>query len=460
MTFRHSRKAQSPRLAAHLLNRAAFGPAHGDIDSVLEVGFERWIDDALAAPGDDPALEGRLAPFPSLRQSSLEIWKNIRNRPDAMLREDLHSSKIIRCIYARNQLIEVLTDFWYNHFNVMAKERYPLIASYERDAIRPHVLGKFRNLLGATARHPAMLTYLDNTSNVANRYEAGVLVEGLNENYGRELMELHTISVQGGYHQPDVVDTARAFTGWQADCFSRNPTFAYAYVSPKHDCEPKRVMALELPASRDEEDGEGVLDYLASHPSTARFVAYRLTQRLLSDEPPMSVVNRAAETFATTGGDLRAVTNTILRSDEFWSDGAIAMKVKTPLEFVASAIRAVGADVSDARSITHGALLRMGMLPYECSPPCGYSNRGSDWLNGFDWIQRFNFACKLAANELSGVKSDISPDSGIDEMWRQVFGRVPSPATAAVLEKATDGHLPRFNKMVALTLASPEFQWH
>src|SRR5262249_7649149 len=229
---------------------------------------------------------------------------------------------------SERQLQEVLTDFWFNHFNVDARkiEDKPVVLEYERDVIRPRVLGRFRDLLGATAKSPAMLFYLDNWLSRAN---------GLNENYGRELMELHTLGVDGGYTQNDVVNVARAFTGWTM----RKPHEATGFVfDPKmHDRGPKKILGRLLPANRGIEDGEEVLDLLARHPSTARFIASKLARRFVADDPPQALVDRAAKVFLKSDGDLRAVVQIILTSPELYAASAMRAKAKTPFEFVASA---------------------------------------------------------------------------------------------------------------------------
>src|SRR5439155_5996034 len=343
-----------------------------------------------------------------------------------------------RAVYSDRQLQEVLTDFWFNHFNVDARkgpDRF-LLTEYERDVIRPHVLGKFRDLLEATAKSPAMLFYLDNWMSAdpngphpgtglggrargdlpppgrGARGRFGVIMpprprpspqgknapKGLNENYGRELMELHTLSVDGGYTQKDVTEVARAFTGWTI----QNPRLGGGFrFEPRiHDTGEKIVLGHVI-KSGGEGDGEQVLDILAKHPSTARFIATKLVRRFVSDTPPPSLVDRAAARFRETDGDLREVMRIILTSTEFLSPEVYRAKVKTPFEFVASALRAIGADVQDATPLVR-SLQQLGMPLYMCQPPTGYKDTADAWVNTGALVSRMNFALQLASNNLRG----------------------------------------------------------
>jgi uncharacterized protein (DUF1800 family) len=327
-----------------------------------------------------------------------------------MVARDLAEGKLLRAIYSNRQLEEVLTDFWYNHFNVFidkGADRY-LVTAYERDAIRPHVLGKFRDLLEATAKSPAMLFYLDNWESVAPNPSPGrpgaAQRRGLNENYGRELLELHTLGVDGGYSQKDVTEVARCFTGWSIT----RPQLGggFNFNAKAHDQGEKLVLGQKIHAGGIE-DGEKVLDLLAHHPSTAHFISRKLAQRFVADDPPATLVDRMAQTFLKTDGDLRAVMKTLFESKEFWSTGAYRSKMKSPLELVASAVRAGNGDVDYARSLAD-LVAQMGEPLFRKLEPTGYSNSGKDWLNSAGLVARMNFAVNLADNKVAGVKVEAS----------------------------------------------------
>src|SRR5438128_11405221 len=396
---------------------------------------------------------------------------------------ELSEQKLLRAIYSERQLQEVLTDFWFNHFNVDARkgrDRF-LLTAYERDAIRPHVLGKFRDLLEATAKSPAMLFYLDNWMSadpsgphmdvsqplvrggfgrrgrlggggfgfpapqrpVQNAAQAKKAPKGLNENYGRELMELHTLSVDGGYTQKDVTEVARAFTGWTI----QNPRLGGGFrFEPRiHDTGEKIVLGHVI-KSGGEGDGEQVLDILAKHPSTARFIAAKLVRRFVSDTPPPSLVDRAAARFRETDGDLREVMRTILTSPEFLSPEAYRAKVKTPFEFVASALRATGADVQDATLLVR-TMQQLGMPLYMCQPPTGYKDTADAWVNTGALVNRMNFSLTLASNKMRGVTvADFST-------VKTILGDDISETTRSTVAKATSAP-----QMAALALGAPEFQ--
>src|SRR5437867_7446441 len=304
------------RAAVHLLNRLGFGPRPGDAHLILEKGLDRWVREQLE-PGPDPELDARLSRFATLGyplSQTLALDYGSDPRAFGQVLDEFVAAKVIRAVHGRNQLQEVLVDFWFNHFNVYIADGFvrPATPSYERDAIRPHVLGRFRDLLGATAQHPAMLSYLDNYLNTVARSVGGRVVGGINENYGRELMELHTVGVDAGYTQADVVDAARCFTGWGIDSLRVGGNFVFRPGS--HDQGAKSVFGLTLAAGGARDDGDKLLDYLASHPKTAAFIAKKLAQRFVSDDPPARVVDRAAAAFESSGGDIREVMRAILGS--------------------------------------------------------------------------------------------------------------------------------------------------
>ncbi len=322
--------------------------------------------------------------------------------PQQVVARDLAEGKLLRAIYGNRQLEEVLVDFWFNHFNVFldkGADRY-LVTSYERDVIRPHVFGKFRDLLEATAKSPAMLFYLDNWQSAAS---TGRNRRGLNENYGRELLELHTLGVDGGYTQKDVTEVARCFTGWTI----KQPQFGGEFeFNPKaHDNGEKTVLGVRIPAGGGIRDGERVLDIVARHPATAHFISRQLAIRFVADDPPASLVDRMARTFLKTDGDLRAVMKTMLESREFWSVGAYRSKVKSPLELVASAVRAVNGNVDFAFALVN-QVAQLGEPLYRKLEPTGYSNSSKEWMNSAGLLGRMNFALTLADNRVPGVKVD------------------------------------------------------
>ena len=375
-----------------------------------------------------------------------------------------------------------MVDFWFNHFNVFVGkgQTREYLTEYERDTIRPHVWGSFRELLGAVAHSPAMLFYLDNwQSSTPNaqpmlnpQMEARLrdprigqgqrqqmlqrmqqmqeqqkrMPRGLNENYGRELMELHTLGVDGGYTQKDVTEVARAFTGWTI----QNPRMGGGFVfdAKIHDRGQKVVLGHVIKAGGRLDDGEQVLDILAKHPSTARFIATKLARRFVSDTPPAALVDRMAARFRETDGDLREVMRTLLTSPEFLSPDAYRAKVKRPFEFVVSAVRATGTEVQDATPLVR-AMQQLGMPLYMCQPPTGYKDTADAWVNTGALVSRMNFALQIASNKLRASDLQAAPDRIIEA----VLNNDISDTTRATIAKATTAE-----QMTALTLGSPEFQ--
>ena len=333
------------------------------------------------------------------------------NGPQAMVLQDLAEAKLLRAVYSDRQLQEVLADFWYNHFNVFIEKGadHFLVTAYERDAIRSHVLGKFEDLLRATAQSPAMLFYLDNWESVGAQSPAGKRQKrGLNENYGRELLELHTLGVDGGYTQKDVTEVARCFTGWTIRQPQRVAEFEF---NPRmHDQGEKTVLGVRIAAGGGMEDGFKVLHLLAHHPATAHFISRQLAMRFVADDPPASLVDRMAATFLKKDGDLRAVLETMFDSPEFWSRDAYRAKMKSPLEMVASSLRAVNADVDFTFGLAN-QLNQLGEPLYRKNEPTGYSNSGQEWLNSAGLLARMNFSVALANNKVPGVKVDSAQSS-------------------------------------------------
>jgi uncharacterized protein (DUF1800 family) len=503
--------------ALHALRRLSYGPSPRDWDEVRRLGVARWValqlypehvpDDALAARLEplttlSLSTEELIARYPPLRQQARELGVPLETREDrrelaAMLgadalprrvATDLMAQKLIRAVEGRHQLQEVLVDFWFNHFNVSA-EKGPvrwMITSYERDALRPHLFGRFRDLLGATARHPAMLFYLDNWTSVREGFEPrrrlGLApafrknARGLNENYARELLELHTLGVEGGYTQQDVREVARAFTGWSLN----RPRVAPAFVfrADAHDPGEKTVLGQALPPDGGVRDGERVLDMLARHPSTARFIATKLARKFVSNEPPAALVDRLAQVFLSTDGDLRAVYTALFTSPEFWSDAAWSAKTRTPLELVASSIRALGGTTDGGPPLAR-AVERMGEPLYRAPAPTGYPEHAAPWVNAGALVGRLNFALALASDRVRGTDVDVMAlvprptpsDTGalVDALALRLLYEPLSPQTRATLlsalepgedERMSDGEVRPLDvrRAVGLLLGSPEFQ--
>jgi uncharacterized protein (DUF1800 family) len=420
----------------HALNRLAYGPRPGEVDRVRRIGLAAWIEQQMTPSSiDDAALAARLPriPAPPATATQQELQRFGRQQI-----QTIAAQKVMRAIYSERQLEEVLVDFWFNHFNVFAgKGRTGLfLPEYEREAIRPHVWGRFRDLLGATAKSPAMLFYLDNHLSVdpeaadragaqqrrrraanANQPVAPALQRrrGLNENYARELLELHTLGVDGGYTQQDIIEVARALTGWGI-APARQPGNraadqdqgmmagggTFRFMPMMHDRREKVVLGRTIAAGGGLEDGEAVLDILAAHPSTARHIATKLARRFVSDDPPEALVARVAARFTETNGDLRAVVRAVITSPEFFAAEHRGAKTKTPLEFVVSAVRAAGRDLSDAAPLVN-ALRQLGMMPYMCQPPTGYDDTAETWISAGALVARVNIAQRLAPADAARI---------------------------------------------------------
>jgi uncharacterized protein (DUF1800 family) len=385
-------------------------------------------------PPQRAALVADLAP--GLR----EVVAALEN-PQNLVTGELTAQRLTRDIYSKAQLQEVMTDFWLNHFNVYLHKNdetpYYLVA-YERDVIRPLALGKFEDLLEATAHSPAMLLYLDNSSSVgpdspaadrariAAARRPGVqrsAALGLNENYARELMELHTLGVNGGYTQADVTQVARVFTGWTID----RPQLGggFNFDESRHEPGAKRVLGAKI-KENGEREGREVLHLLATRPATARFISRKLAIRFVGDEPPRSLVDRMAKSYLSSGGDIAAVLTTLFHSPEFWDSGAYRAKVKTPLEFVVSAMRATDADTQNQQPLAN-ALREMGMPLYGSVPPTGYNWQASTWVSAGALVNRMNFALSLAANRLPGIAIAWTTQQAEDSIGNAAPSLIPSP---------------------------------
>jgi uncharacterized protein (DUF1800 family) len=413
-----------------------------------------------------------------------------RRAPRLVASEDSKEAKVFRAIYSSRQLEEVLVDFWFNHFNVDATKNiaqpgnnqnlgHLLIGSYERDAIRPHVLGHFKDLLLATARHPAMLYYMDNWESMApGSFEVGPFApvrgnvngvpnqiipvfgnrqaHGLNENYGREVMELHTLGVKGGFTQDDVIAVARCFTGWTVRS-PEDPGFVFAPFM--HDFGEKTVLGHKIPAGGGEQDGLQVIDILAHHPSTAKFISRELARHFVADDPPQPLVDRMAQTFTKTDGDLRAVLETMFQSPEFFSEGAWEARIKSPLEMVVSTVRALGSEVTDAWTLVQ-KIAEMGEPLYSKLEPTGYLDTGETWLSTAGIIARINFPSALVSGQVPGVKPDASRWKGMDApaIARDLLGHDLSAQTLNAIVTGLQGKDPDPSLIASLILSSPDFE--
>jgi len=419
------------------------------------------------AKGDDRLQQ-------AMRQQVLATTDPVERRklvadrtPQQVLPYDLNEAKLYRAIYSNRQLQEQMADFWFNHFNVYIDKGADriLTTAYERDAIRPHVFGKFRDLLEATAQSPAMLFYLDNWQSVSpDREQAGrrfakqkgKQARGLNENYARELMELHTLGVDGGYTQKDIIEVARCFTGWTISQPNRGGEFIYN--DRVHDKGEKTVLGVKIPAGGGREDAEKVLDILARHPSTARFISTKLAQKFVADDPPPALIERMAKTFHDTDGDIRAAMSAMLESKEFFSEGAFRAKVKTPLELVVSAVRATNAQVDFAIPLAT-QIAQLGEPLYRKIEPTGYSSANAEWVNSAALLARMNFALALTANRVPGSKMDAGTfDNSASAVARQVLFHDPTQQTLDSIQKALAQKEPTPEMLAGLVLGSPDFQ--
>jgi uncharacterized protein (DUF1800 family) len=503
------------RQIVRTLNRLTFGARPGDLERVRAVGLSAWIERQLRPQTiDDSATERLLADLTTLRMPIADLLREYP-RPDPRLFEmiaggtmtraemqerypaerrpgriaaDLQAAKVVRAVTSERQLEEIMVDFWFNHFNVFANKgdvRW-YVSAYEREAIRPYALGKFPDLVRATARHPAMLFYLDNWVSAHADFvvPAGPnrgRKTGLNENYARELMELHTLGVDGGYTQRDVTEVARAFTGWTIDRPRVEGRFVFR--PSMHDRGEKVVVGHRIAAGGGQDDGERVIEILTQHPSTARFVATKLARRFVSDTPPPALVDRVAAAYTRSGGDIPAMLRVILASREFRGEEAASpTKIKKPFEFVASAVRALGGrlDAQGGLALAR-ASAEIGEPLYLAPPPTGYADRAEVWVNSGALLARMNFALTLASGRYPHVTVDLaplvagsdprSPADVLDRLLAAIVGGQAGPSTRAVLAaQLADPQITRLStddrgpastdvaKLAALVIGSPEFQ--
>jgi uncharacterized protein (DUF1800 family) len=522
----------------HVLNRLGFGARPGDVERVKAMGLENYVNQQLNPEKiADTVAENKLRELSTLNMTTAELYEkypqpgqllrqlqargmlpedmsadaaknpleNEKNRkvieeyyrenglqrPQRIIAE-LQASRILRAVYSERQLQEVMVDFWTNHYNIFANkgaDRW-LLPAYDRDAIRPNAMGKFSTLLQATAQSPAMLFYLDNFQSIspnANQGRRGGLLQqlrpqqqqrqrrGINENYARELMELHTLGVDGGYTQKDVQEVARCFTGWtifqprgggaavnamMGEAGRRNPG-TFFFNARVHDDGEKMVLGHKIPAGGGLKDGLTVLDILAHHPSTAKYIATKLVRHFVSDMPPQTLVDRVAATFTKSDGDIRETLKAIFFSKEFNSTEAYRVKIKRPFELVISAIRTLGADTNGGPG-THRWIERMGEPLYGFQTPNGYSDAAESWVNTGGLLERMNFGLALANNRVQGTSVSLAKTNGaqakvMDEYLKTLLAGDISAATRETLLKQLEPSDPA-TKVVGLILGTPEFQ--
>ena len=450
--------ATTEQQAAHVLNRLGYGPRPGDIDLVAGMGVRRYIDSQLepAALPLPAALQARLDALDTVNRPAgavlgdyvaarkeardeTEESKAKRRQVGEHISRETAEARLLRALDSPRQLEEVMVDFWFNHFNVYSGkgDDRALIAGYERDAIRPYALGNFRDLLGATAKHPAMLYYLDNVQSSAPNPNAKGKAGGLNENYARELMELHTLGVDAGYSQQDVTELARMLTGWtfeQRRLIQDNETFRFD--ARRHDKGAKTWLGQAI-APAGQQEGEQALDVLAVHPATAHHISYQLAQYFVQDAPPPALVERMARSWQDSHGDIRTVLRTMFYSHEFMAPSAMNGKFKTPYRYVLSAARASAAPDEKLQPLL-SAMNQLGMPLYGCQTPDGYKNTEAAWLNPDALSRRIAFASSLAGGKLNPTLLDATLGSTVSARTRDIVAANPAPLRAAMLLGSPD----------------------
>lgn len=461
--------------AAHLVSRFTYGASPGQVEEVVKHGLENWFEKQLEGGHDDKSLNQRLGEYEILSMTNSEIVNTYRKnaqvlkmafadgaitkdssnkskgayrdelkaymikqgiKPERELVRQFVNQKILRAVYSEDQLHEVMTDFWFNHFNVSFTKRTaaPFIPNYERDVIRPNVLGEFETLLLSIARSPAMLFYLDNFSSSVEDDDSSnkpkKRARGLNENYAREVMELHTLGVDGGYTQADVTNAARVLTGWTVypmgeqgyggavkklvDNLGEEKMKARGFVHDgdflftpnRHDKSRKQVLGREFSGERGYEEGVELLKMLAHHESTAKFISRKLAVRFVSETPPEALIDRMAKTFQKGNGNIRKVLITMVSSPEFWAKEALRSKTKSPMEVVISSIRALDAEVKQPYQL-YTWISRMGQPLYFYQAPTGFPDRDQYWINTGALLNRMNFGLALADKRIPGVSFDL-----------------------------------------------------
>ncbi len=493
----------------HVLSRLAFGPSPDQVNQLLKVGWMNWVLEQMEPEKiDNSELDEVLKKYPSLKMSQGEVFstyrpryknspptqkeRRMRNRLRAKAMMELRESVVIRAVFSKRQFQEVMVGFWRNHFNVdnnKTQVRY-LANHYEQNAIRPHVFGKFEEMLMATAKHPAMLVYLDNalSQKPLTEKEKKALEKakrkpkkrkslkirklerqrGLNENYARELLELHTLGVDNGYTQRDVVECARALTGWSVS-YGQNQDFGFMFRPRAHDTRPKRVLGWTFNGKGGITEGETIIRRLARHRRTAHFISFKLCRYLVNDRPSEKLVDRVAKAFLKSKGDLKQVYMAIIMSPEFYARENFRCKFKTPFEFVASALRATQAKITRVRPLLQG-LRSMGQPVYECDDPTGYYDQAEAWLDPGVLVHRWNFALKLASGRFPGSRLPRNYYAPIlrlkpQEMKKQlIFTCLPDgldTRSNRILDEMVANSMDRrklASKLLGILLGSPTFQ--
>lgn len=469
--------------ARHLLSRMTFGPRPQDVEAAVAMGPRAWLDAQLAPPeGPDASEAIARERFPYAFASGLELramrmpeeqQEEDGEPAEAMMADDraarrrpipnrelighVQLATVTRHVLSERQVEEVMVDFWTNHFNVLANKRGvgPVLADYVENVIRRHALGRFEDLLVAVARHPAMLLYLDNAVSTAERPAPdGTTHGGINENYARELLELHTIGVDGGYTQRDVREVARILSGWGA------MEFGFAYVETRHDAGEKVVMGRTFEAGGSIEEGLTLLRWLAGHEATARFLSTKLVRRFVSDEPDPALVDAVAAALRESSGDIRAALRAMVGHPRFWAPEHRGGLVKTPLEFVTSALRGLGAPPDESLGLRR-TLQALGQPPFGEPVPTGYPDTADRWLGAAAMAGRFRVAAQLGRRRLPGVRWQDAPRPGtLTELNRRLLGLPSDSPTLRAVERQTRESGPRGRDAIAVTmlLSSPEFQ--
>jgi uncharacterized protein (DUF1800 family) len=489
----------------HVLNRLTYGIRPGDIDRVQSIGLDKYIQQQLNPDSlvESPAVIERLAKLETIDLSPVELFQqynpnppNNGQNPEVLTRRierkqgrqvtnQAREARLWRSIYSQRQLQEVMVDFWYNHFNVHGEKGLDRlwVGAYERQAIRPNALGKFRDLVGATARHPAMLFYLDNWQNVAPVTNKKGRFQGLNENYARELMELHTLGVDSGYKQDDVIALARILTGWGFKQPGQKipDGYSFNFNANRHDFGNKIFLKQNIIGSGLGE-GEQALDILSRHPSTARHISFKLAQYFVSDNPPKSLVARLSKKFITTEGDIKQVLNMLFYSPEFMDKKYYGAKFKTPYQYVISSVRAIDPGTENSNTADRSGLprygfinnlkplndllIQLGMPIYGCPTPNGYKNTQDAWLNPDSMTRRLNFVTNLGSGKMPLLlSSGNSTDPSINPARNKIdlvinsedliitLGNNFSPKTQQAIAASNP------NIRAALILGSPEFMY-